>query len=68
MFEAADAVTQEVFSANDPAQTIFRSLLEDYTDAELAEIEDEIGAFSRTGMLLPILESLLDAGTVSDAA
>ncbi|MEM9344847.1 MAG: hypothetical protein AAGA87_17540 [Pseudomonadota bacterium] len=62
MFEANVAVTKEVYRANDPAQTVYRSLLEAYSDAELAEIEDEIGAFSRTGMLLPTLEDLLTAG------
>lgn len=57
-----------VYRPTDPEQVIFRSLLAGYTDNELARVEDEIGMFSRTGLLPASIRSLLDAGMDVPAA
>ena len=49
-----------VYRATDPAQVIYRSLLSSYSDAQLTRVEDEIGTFSRTGLLPTGIQALLD--------
>ena len=62
MLDATNIVENTVYRATDPAQVIYRSLLAGYSENELMRLEDEIGAFSRTGLLPESVRSLLDAG------
>ena len=50
-----------VYRATDPAQVIYRSLLAGYTDAQLMRLEDELGSYSRTGLLPESVRAILTA-------
>lgn len=64
MLDATNLTRAEtVYRATDPTQVIYRSLLSNYSDAELMRLEDEIGTFSRTGLLPSSVRTLLDAGS-----
>lgn len=68
MLDATNMIQAATFRATDPAQAIYRGLLSTFTDAELAKIEEELGTFSRTGLIPLALEELLTAGSDVPAA
>lgn len=68
MLDATNIVENTIYRATDPAQVIYRTLLAGYTEAELIQLEDEIGTFSMTGLLPQSVRSLLSAGMDMKAA
>ena len=62
MLDATHFAEATIYQAGDPAQVIYRSLLAGYTENELNRLEDEIGTFSRTGLLPESVRALLDVG------
>ena len=68
MLDATNMIQAATFRATDPAQAIYRGLLATFSDAQLAKIEEELGTFSRTGLIPMALEELLSAGAEVPAA
>ncbi|MDU8943695.1 hypothetical protein [Ovoidimarina sediminis] len=68
MLDATNMIQAATFRATDPAQAIYRGLLASFTDEQLAQIEEELGTFSRTGLVPTALEDLLNAGAEVPAA
>ncbi len=49
----------DVFDPTNPAQTALRTLLGSYSEFELAEIEQDLAYFARSGAVTARIESLL---------
>ena len=61
MLDATNLATAAtIYRATDPTQVIYRGLLSNFTEAELLRLEDEIGSYSRTGLLPEAVRALLD--------